>query len=173
MFQEFRVKLNQYPIPVGAVTALILVIIGMTVWHSSRGRDSFSHYADYSSDDGETWYRDVVQTTPFQKHGKEVVRAMIFSCDGGKTTFVGYLLRTAPSMTPVSSESTTRDSTPRPPFEGYSQGMQVKKPGAGNEWVRIPAGVPKPGAEHERDAYESIVSVKCPAGDGIPMLMSR
>ena len=42
-------------------------------------------------DDG-SWFADKAERVPpFDHHGQPAVRLHLFSCDGGKTTFVGYL----------------------------------------------------------------------------------
>lgn len=50
----------------------------------------------YTVDDGKTFFVDRIQVPPYRKGMSEAVGAMVFSCDGGATKFVGYLVRFTP-----------------------------------------------------------------------------
>lgn len=159
-----REKLNKSP-TVGAVgTVIVVAIVVLIVWRSMRRSEPASHEAFYTNDDGASYYRDQVKPLPFQKDGKDVARAMVFTCDRGVTTFVGYLMRPGNH-----DEPPTTGDTPRLPFTPAGSAMEVKAPGA-TTWVSVPAGVLKPGGDPAREAYDRIMNVKCPEGSGTPML---
>jgi len=51
----------------------------------------------FSADDGKTYFPlDAATASPTQHDGKVAWRAHVFSCDGGKTLFVGYLSKFSP-----------------------------------------------------------------------------
>jgi hypothetical protein len=50
------------------------------------------HQAFFTVDDGRTLFTDdISKFPPFLKDGQEAVRAMVFTDDGGKTQWIGYL----------------------------------------------------------------------------------
>ncbi len=164
MSMGIREKLNRSPGAVAAATAFLFAILAIVAWREFASRDTLSHVAYYSNDDGVTYFKDQVRPLPFQKDGKETVRAMVFTCDRGATTFVGYLMRPASH-----AEASSTGEAPRLPFAPAATEMEVKKPG-GAEWVNVPAGARKPGSDPARDAYDKIMNVKCSGGSGTPML---
>lgn len=118
----------------------------------------------YSVDDGKTFFVGEPRATPFEHEGKEAVRAMICSCDGGKTTFVGYLMRYKPEAR-AKVEAMIKSRT-----TGLISGAEVKRPGD-KEWVSDSGPVgqrPDAKAAAGTRSYQSIVDVKCP--DGSPAL---
>src|SRR3954470_798778 len=86
---------------VAAAVILVVVILFALVWWGgaaglgsgkTRGAQSW-----FTADDGKTWFADDLnKLPPFEKNGRTVSRVYLFSCDGGKTVFVGYLERFTP-----------------------------------------------------------------------------
>ncbi|HEY7116231.1 MAG TPA: hypothetical protein VH475_06585 [Tepidisphaeraceae bacterium] len=90
----------------------------------------------FTTDEGKTWFAlESSNRPPFVHDGKPAVRAHVFSCDGGKTMFVGYMSKFSPVV----------------------EGPLVKRPG-GTRWspvgtgaadlvmdVHCPDGTPAPG----------------------------
>lgn len=117
-----------------------MLLILAALWTSVRSTTSkgyaFEH-AYYSTDDGTTFFRDTMHIPPFDKNGKQAVMAMVFSCDGGKTQFIGYLLRYTPAGQELLKEDLKRSGQSRADMKGE---YEVKKPGPG-PWFR--AGTPE------------------------------
>lgn len=120
----------------------------------------------YSVDDGKTWFADTAARVPPFKtaEGKEAVRAHVFTCGGGKTTFVGYLERMNPASRAEIEKYRAAGAMPDTPtaqrlFEG---GAEVKLPGEA-AW-RKRADFPPEGP-----------AVKCPDGSAerpTPLIVS-
>jgi hypothetical protein len=75
--------------------------------------------------------------TPFDHDGKLACQAIVFSTDGGKTKFAGYLLRINPgAKARIDSQMQDFKSgrTRSPPNVGVAD-VEVKRPGAENPWV--------------------------------------
>ena len=93
-----RQKINENPGITTAVTAgIIAIAIGVIIWQGCGGSGSggtiaVATKAFYTIDDGKTLFvEDINKIPPFPKDGKQAVKANVFSCDDGKTRFVGYL----------------------------------------------------------------------------------
>lgn len=92
-----RESMNQNPKIVTGVTVAIIVLALLYIFLSNRsGGISGSGgrvEAYFSNDDGKNYFADDVRNiAPYQKDGKEAVRAYVFKCPDGKT-FVGHLER--------------------------------------------------------------------------------
>lgn len=150
-----RKKINEHPALAGSVVALLAIAaIVWSVGSSSRTPSQERPTLFYSVDDGATHFRDdALRVAPFQHEGREAVRALLFTADGGKTTFVGYLEKfsdeAAARLREAGDDVRARlDLLSTLPPES----TLLKKPGAG-EW--IPATDPRaasiralpPGAE--------------------------
>ena len=115
--------------------------------------DGLIHRAFYTADDGKTYFTDdAARVPPFFKDGKLAVRAQVFTCDGGKTSFVGYVEMYSPENKQALEKAL---ETGRPPEPGKLGMVLVKKPG-GNVWVAL--------SPQTVVAYQAIVQVKCPDG---------
>ena len=99
-----RETMNQNPRMVTGVTAgiilLALIIVGWQLLSSGSGTNTGATApnakgvanAFFTTDDGKTWFADdAAKFPPFDKDGKPAYSAILFTCDGGKTQFVGYL----------------------------------------------------------------------------------
>lgn len=111
----------------------------------------------YSTDDGKSFFADSRDNiAPFEKDGLIAVQAHVFTCDGGKTKFVGYLER----FTPKGRADMKRLQAEH--AEGSTQALnllrtatEVKSPGKpDSDWV--------PSADTARS--DRVVMVKCPEG---------
>jgi len=84
----------------GATIAIIVVAIGIIVWQmlpESAPKIVVKSY--YTTDDGRTWFEDTSdKVVPFDKDGKEAVRAHLFKCASGGDAFVGYLEKLDPNV---------------------------------------------------------------------------
>jgi len=111
--------------------------------------------AFFSVNDGKTWFiDDINKYPPFEHEGKTAVRARLFSTDGGKTIFCGYLERYTPEAKSTLEESERiggrgSGSRPQANLDVILQGIEAKVPG-GSAWVNRSAG----------PAYAEIVIVR-------------
>jgi hypothetical protein len=92
-----RETLNQKPAVTTAATAIIIVVmLGVIIYQSldRGGVPTPATRAWYTLDDGKTWFADDSnRPTPFDYKGTPAYRVIVFTCDGGATTFAGYLVR--------------------------------------------------------------------------------
>ena len=77
----------------GATIAIIVIAIGIIVWQMLPERaPRIVTKSYYTVDDGKTWFEDAAdKIAPFDKDGKEAVRAHLFKCGENGEKFVGYL----------------------------------------------------------------------------------
>src|SRR6267154_2521014 len=88
------------------VGGLFLVILAFIVFQTHGRGDvaTASGKAFFSVDDGKTWFPDDAKNIPpFDKDGKQAVRAFVYRCADG-TTFVNYLQRYKPEAKHVLEE---------------------------------------------------------------------
>lgn len=153
----------------GVVVAAVFFLIAVIVTYSQMtGRTSNSTLDGtggyFSIDDGTTWFEaDASKIPPFEYKGQQAVRAYVFTCDGGKTRFVGFLERYRPDA----KQLLEKGNSGAPSLAAnnsvlISNGVEVKPPKANGEWVsrKAPAGI-------------AITSqIKCPPGQsGTPELV--
>ncbi|HEV8604172.1 MAG TPA: hypothetical protein VGQ99_02325 [Tepidisphaeraceae bacterium] len=83
----------------GATIFIILVAIGVIVWQMMPEKPPrLMSKAYYTNDDGKSWFEDSAdKIVPYDKDGKETVRAHLFQCSGG-APFVGYLEKLDPKV---------------------------------------------------------------------------
>ena len=128
------------------VTILFLCASGIAAYYlwpsGSRGDPTHAYYSD---DDGQTYFTDsVYKFPPFDHDGKTAVEVVL--AESGTHRFIGYLMRFTPearkqlqqkyddavkSGLPV--QRTVLDFMSSPPIS--LEGMEVKLPGDGHEWV--------------------------------------
>lgn len=146
------------------VAVALIVLAGILIFIETRHGgepDSGNAKGFFTVDDGRTWFADdITRLPPFEKDGKQAVRAFVFRCGSG-TEFVGYLQR----FTPQGKQAIEKLQSPDPNRTGppdssgirmaYSAGREVKRPGDA-KWIS--------GA----DGLESlrITKVTCPNGGG-------
>jgi hypothetical protein len=117
-------------------------------------------------DDGQTVFEtDMSNLPPFQQDGKTAYRVALFTADGGKTRFPGYLERYTPEAKKrieAAMAEMAKDPDPwkRPRGLVGPGDVEVKKPGAGNPWVKndSPEGM-------------AVMNVKAPNGAEIDIVM--
>lgn len=158
----FREKINQNPALMGVAAVVVVLAAGWFLYTSMQPKNQpkTRTQAFFTVDEGKNLFADDInRIVPFQKDGKEAVRAMVYSCDGGKTTFVGYLQKYTPEYVKVLEKQQAEaakliaEGKPAPASGGAAEafGTLLKKPGQG-EWMPS-AG---PGA--------AIAEVPCPPG---------
>lgn len=137
---------------------LICLAIVVRLWTLPPKRSAGRAY--YTIDDGKTFFEDSVHIPPYERYGSEAVGAMVFSCDGGATRFVGYLVRYSPEGK-AQMESAMKRGAFGPPC-----GQQVKRPGDAN-WLDASTTRPVTGP-----SVNEITHVQCPGGNGPPLLLN-
>lgn len=145
------------------VTSITLVMIGVALLGmgvqlvcSPVPNGGQPELAYYTTDDGRTFFSDVAdRVPPFDHAGRPAVRAVVFTCDDGKTRFAGYLQRYSDTAHAALRQRPTTPAN-QGDFRRYgilAQGLELKRPGD-PEWT--------PQSFTER--HQAIVSVTCPDG---------
>jgi hypothetical protein len=113
----------------------------------------------YTTDDGVTWFQDDAERVPpFDHGGKPAARLHLYSCDGGRTTFVAYLQKLPEEVLAkyrakgVDPQSVDDDDL------AAEAGWLAKRPGD-RAWVN---------SQTDAAGYAAIIKVKCPEGKGGP-----
>lgn len=156
-----RGMMNRKPwLPLGIVGGALAVVLFLSF------RPVPKQGAFYTIDDGKTTFQAAPQIPPFEYEGKEAVQAMMVSCDGGNTTYVGYLIKYTPEGKKHQEEIAKRGGG----SSGPPQGLMVKRPGD-PEWVEksMPRG---PGAAAAKD-YDAIINLKCPDGKSAMFITAK
>jgi hypothetical protein len=150
-----RETLNEKPAVVtGATIAIVVIVLVFLFWQSRpQGAPAPATKAYFTVDDGETTFEDDLAKAPsFDRGGTLAVQAHMFSCDNGKTRFVGYLEK-LPDKMPRTPAGEQRGHDPKL-FAGLIKVPKNKN----SRWV------PKLGPE----AGTVMTSIKCPDGGSAP-----
>ena len=136
----FRDTLKQRPSV--AAAAAVVMIGGAAIAIYLQARDftnAGSGKAFFTTDDGKTWFVDRnTRLAPFDKDGKQAVRAHVFEC-GGKRV-VGYLSCYRPEAIKALEDAKAAKAQGKPPPNVQAlaavgtTGLLVKRPGAPG-WV--------------------------------------
>lgn len=131
------------PFLVKIVTAafLALSILTLALWLlvDRRSLAAGTGRAFFSVDDGKTFFKaDAFNIPPFELDGKTAVQALVFTADGGKTRFVGYLMRYTPRGVELVRAMHKRAHAGGPPVVDpeLSANCEIKKPGS-TVWTRM------------------------------------
>jgi hypothetical protein len=163
-----RESLNENKRATTAV-AVVLVVVAVAVivyqFMQPDGPQPASGLAYFTTDGGETWFvDDAGRLSPFEKDGKQAVRAYVWSCDGKE--FVSHLERLAPESKKKLEAMQAKgvDVGPRKPGQPpgnitmmtLMNDKEVRDPGPGDQgWVKM--------ASAEGRALSAPV---CPDGSG-------
>ena len=136
----FRDTLKQRPSLAAAAAAVMIVGAAVAIYVQARDfNNSGSGKAFFTTDDGKTWFLDRnTRLAPFDKDGKQAVRAHVFECDGKR--FVGYLSCYRPEAIKALEEAKAAKAEGKPPPNVQAlaavgtTGLLVKRPGAPG-WV--------------------------------------
>lgn len=92
-----RETIGKYPLQTKIATAVVIIIaLGVSIWHTERSGPANASKAYYTTDDGATTFSDdFFKAYPFDHDGKPAYRAYMFQRSSGKQ-FVGYLERYTP-----------------------------------------------------------------------------
>jgi hypothetical protein len=120
----------------GVVVVALVVIVYQSMGGgvSSSGPTIDPSQSYYSDDDGASFFADdKTKAPPFDHNGKPAVRAHLYSCDGGKTKFVGFLERVNPDVLQRLRQSGTLEAFMNDDVPG--KGWERKRPGGKGTWV--------------------------------------
>lgn len=163
-----RETLNKNPgITTGATAGIIVLALIFILWQTGIFGDStgIQTEAYYTIDDGTTYFADDVnKIPPFEKDGKQAVRAYVYECPGSDP-FVAYLERYTPQAKKAmeaAASQTDPNSNPMLMEDVQMTGLEVKKPGD-KAWVR----------QANAPAAAKVMELKCPDGttEGLELVM--
>jgi hypothetical protein len=160
-----RETINKKPGAGLAIGAALLVVGVLVVVLQLRagGPPALPTQAFFTTDDGATYFTAGLENLPpFQRDGKEAVRAYVFECNGKR--FVNHLERFTPEARKAMEAAGVHDAVSlakaaSAQAKGPMWGKQVKKPGAGAQWV----------AADDMGRSAPIMAARCPDGPGQPM----
>ncbi len=146
----------------GLAVGAVLAVVGLFFVFAEmpgRGAPATTTQGFFSVDDGKTWFADDVnKLPPFDKDGKQAVRAYVFRSSDG-VEFVNHLERLKPDAKRILEEVNKPDpkGNNRPNLSAihnaYTGGREVKRPGAAN-WID---------SDNFHEAGK-VMAVKCPNG---------
>ena len=156
-----RESLNQNPAITTGVTIGIIVIVLIVIFIQLRGPTvgggAYTKAFFSTNEDGSDWFvDDITKDPPFDHNGKPAYRVYVFTCDGGKTKFVGYLERfTKAGMEKINKAKADMAAGKQPDFGEFDMlretEIEVKSPKSG--WMRRVD--PRAG---------EILNIRCPDG---------
>jgi hypothetical protein len=160
-----REKLNENPaITTGATIGIIviaLIFIGYQIFSSGQSYNiptSAFFTTDDSSPDAalaNLFEDDIQKLPPFDHNGKQAYRAYVFSCDGGKNKWVGYLERYSKEAQKAITDARASNKPETQPMMDMAMmsGVEVKRPGD-KVWIK----------RSEPGKLGAIMNIKCPDG---------
>jgi hypothetical protein len=141
-----RETLNGKPALAGVLAvALVLAAVGTIGWQLvGTRRGAFGQapgQAFFTVDDGKTWFADdMKKVPPFEKDGKLAYRCFVWTCDGGKTTFVSHLQRYTADAKKSMEGAQAKGTVPDPAtIKIIMAGVEVKAPRNGDvpkNWLK-------------------------------------
>jgi hypothetical protein len=150
---SLREAVNRNQLLTGAIIAAVLLLSIVLVIYRVTGSGAGVGKAYYTDDDGQSLFADSAsRLPPFQRDGREAVRAVVLTCDGGHGRFIGWLEKYTPEAQ-AAYERQGADSSPSRAMMGpMASGVLVKKPGD-SLWV-----------SQQDPRYLRIVGIVCPDG---------
>jgi hypothetical protein len=135
-----RETINSYPRSAAALIVIAVLLICIGIFRASRtGITSAPPTKVYFTTDDSSpdaakaaLFADSAKNLPpFQKDGKTAYLACVFTCDGGKTTWVGYLERYTPEKLQQIQNSTSAPDQAQSmtKMQSSMRGIQIKRPG--------------------------------------------
>lgn len=140
-----RETINQnQKVAIGLISVVVLGSLAFAVLYTSQGMGdplAGGGKAFYTVDDGKSFFSaDSMLIAPFMHEGQPAVQALVYTSDGGKTRFVGYLMRFTPAGQEKLRAMREAVKSNRGAMPGLDPELQanteVKKPGSG-DWVKL------------------------------------
>lgn len=138
------------------VTVGALIFLAYQMMSGSTNATVEPMLAFYTTDDGKSFFQAPASNlSPFMHEGKEAFQAHLFTCDDGKTLFVGYMSRLpADEIAKIkAAEAVSPEAYDNALSAAYANG-EVKRPGD-TQWVK--RGTPE---------AAKIANPPCPDGKG-------
>jgi hypothetical protein len=135
-----REQLEKHPrLTTGVTIGVIIVVLALIFWPSDgNGAGAYPRTLFFTDDDGQTWFADDAnKVPPFERNGKQAVRAYVYRC-GGKT-FVNHMERFTADAKKKLEQISGNDLIAKldPSVSGIPiNSKEVKAPGRGI-WVNI------------------------------------
>ena len=136
-----REKMNENPrVTTGVTIGVVVVALMLIVWQlwPAPAIKPLSQ-AYYSNDDGKSYFADDIElVAPFQKDGKEAVRAHVMMCGETGKPFVGWMEKFTPEAKKKLEDLYKKNGGKRPPerFELEETQRLVKRTEM-KAWVRF------------------------------------
>ncbi len=128
-----RETIQRKPKLMGLIAVLVIMLAGVVIARQMNAPKVGLPPAQiwYTEDDGLTWFADRADLiTPFDHQGKQAVRAVLFTCDGGNTSFLGYLQR----YTPGAQERSDKAKAEGKPFHELARQIKPART-AESQWT--------------------------------------
>jgi len=147
-------------VTIAVVVVIVLGALALAFSNNPLGPQTSSTKAYFTSDDGQSIFvADMSQMPPFEHKGKTAYRVWMFTCDGGKTKFPGYLERLTPAAKQRVEAALAANKKGAAGAPSLAPGdVEVKKPGADNPWVSCSNAA----------QAAKVKNVTCPGGSGDP-----
>jgi hypothetical protein len=154
---------------IGVVVLMLVAAAFFVFYNDSSDAESPLTRSFYTIDEGKTWFVDTAERIPpFDHEGQTAYRVRLFTTDGGRTQFAGYVERFTPeARRRIEAAQRGGEGEPkgRPILsiidELLISGTEVKKPGPNHPWVR--RDDPRAGRE--------VLDVKGPNGEPAVQVM--
>jgi hypothetical protein len=137
------------------IVALIIIVMQLT----GGGSGSAAVYTKWyysTNEDGSNWFEDDInKIAPFDHNGKPAYKVFLYTCDGGKTKFVGYLERFTEAGKKKAEALRNNPQAARDPAEmDMLQMTEVEIKSPTGKWLK----------RSDPKAEEVMGSIKCPDG---------
>lgn len=165
---SLREALQRHSAASTAVTLIVTILaIAYVIYFlsTSRSPGAAAKQAYFSTDNGATWFADDISLLPpYDKDGKQAVRAYVFRCADGKP-FVAYLMRFTPEAKKSLEAARAANSgglDAQLLLATERSQSEAAKPGT-SQWVHA----------KDRQAYDQVTRLNCPDGNmaGLELVM--
>jgi hypothetical protein len=136
---SIRQTLNRNPIAVGVIclaAVVVFAVVAWRLWFMRPSTDNPLAQAYFTVDEGDSLFTDDLdRETPFMKDGKEAVRALVYTIDGGEPMTLVLVKLTPEAHRKLTSAGTQAEKrNARIGFPGGTGFELVKRPKTG-QWV--------------------------------------
>lgn len=116
---------------IGAALVLVVLAVGYAFWATGTETPATTNQAYFTVDDGNTWFLDdATKVAPFDKDGKQAVKAVLYESADGKRQFVAFLQRMSPqAMTEIKQYQSGKATPDSMAQMRLSESVELKRPG--------------------------------------------
>ena len=152
-----RIPPSRRGVTIGII-GLALIVIVYQLWPSGSGGVG-NMKAYYTADDGKTYFADEMRTeVPFDKDGKQAVRAYVFKCGDGEP-FVGYMERLTEEGQKAVAESKSQNPQDPGAMVGAVMGYHEMKRPEDKQWTNV----------SDQQGMVRVTNVQCPQASDKPV----